>query len=26
MERAVKELNWEHEEIALKEVYTEIEG
>jgi len=26
MERAVKELNWEHEEIALKEVYTKIEG
>ena len=26
MERATKELNWEHEEIALKEVYTEIEG
>jgi glycosyltransferase involved in cell wall biosynthesis len=26
MERAVKELNWEHEDIALKEVYTEIEG
>lgn len=26
MERAVKELNWEHEEIALEEVYTEIEG
>jgi len=26
MERAAKELNWEHEEIALKKVYTEIEG
>ena len=26
IERAAKELNWEQEEIALKEVYTKIEG